>query len=551
MRNLIAVVCALSAFSFSASAQDMAGMDMPGMAHHHHDAPAPGEKLGHVDFPVSCTAKSQAMVNQGIALLHSFGYAKAQMQFAAIEQADPACAMAHWGAAMTQYQALWGEPDDEALSVGAQEMAAARDLKATATPRERAYIDALSAFFDPQAKSFAARANAYTARMDALHAAYPDDVEGAAFDALAILASTPADDTSLDHQHRALAILEPLFAQHPDHPGLAHYIIHTCDTPALAQEGLAAAKIYAHIAPDSPHALHMPAHIFARLGLWQDDIRSNLASVAASQKAEAQHEPGAAHQMHAKEFLIYAYLQTGQDAKAKTLVDAMGALGDHMRAMPGMDDMKSDGHFFDNELRAVYAMETHDWAAAAALKPAMGSPAYETFDIYWAQGVAAGHRHDAKAAAEAVAGFDHALDALKTSPYASDAPSLQIKRNDILGWKAMAEDRPNDAITALRAAADQQDKLGQNEVDIPAREMLADALLMMHRPADALVEYKVALKLSPNRLNGLLGAAQAAAQSGDNKAAGAYADTVRQQTQDAPVNRRAEIRAALASGGAA
>ncbi len=545
MRLFLSLLCVLCLVPATAPAQDMPGMAMPGGTHHHHDAPLPGEKLGHVSFPSSCTPKSQAGMERGIALLHSFGYAKAQMQFAAIERADPACAMAHWGAAMTQYQELWGEPDAEALRVGAQEMAAARDLKATATPRERAYIDALSAFFAPPDASFRQRADTYADAMDRLHAAFPDDVEGAAFDALAILADATSGDASLSHERRALAILEPLFEAHPDHPGLAHYIIHTCDTPALAPEGLKAARVYARIAPASPHALHMPAHIFARLGLWQDDIASNLASVAASQRAEAAHEPGAAHQMHAKEFLTYAYLQTGDDAKAHALTQAMAGLGHHMAAMPGMDDMKDDGHFFDNELRAIYALEMHDWSAATQLKPAPGTQAFEAFDVYWAQGIAASHLRDARQAAAALAAFDQSLEALKTSPYADYAGSLTIKRNEMLGWQALAEGRSDDAIAAMRAAADDQDRHGQNEVDIPAREMLGDVLLAAHRPEAALAEYHTALQLSPNRLNGLLGAAQAAEQSGHAAEAKALYATVARQTNRGKATRRAEVRLAI------
>ncbi len=257
---------------------------------------------------------------RGVALLHSFGYTEAQMQFAAVAKDDPGCAMAHWGIAMTQYHELWEQPGPDALKLGAEQMAKARSLEAPpTTPREKAYIAALSAFFDPTDVPSQQRADAYEAGMNALHRDFPDDVEGAAFDALAILAATPPMDTSLTHEHQALAILVPLFAAHPDHPGLAHYIIHTCDTPALAPEGLEAAREYARIAPSSPHALHMPGHIFARLGMWQEDIDSNLASVAASKKAEAAAEPGAAHQMHADEFLIYAYLQVGQDEKARGL----------------------------------------------------------------------------------------------------------------------------------------------------------------------------------------------------------------------------------------
>ena len=527
---------------------------MPGMAtahhHHHDDAPAPGEKLGRVSFPTSCAPRSRVGMERGVALLHSFGYAKAQMQFEAIEHDDPTCAMAHWGIAMTQYQELWGQPEAEALKLGADEMAIARTFAPQATPRERAYIDALSAFFDPTVTTYHARADAYVARMDALHAAYPADVEGAAFDALAILADTPPGDASLSHEHRALAILEPLFAAHPDHPGLAHYIIHTCDTPALAREGLPAARVYARIAPASPHALHMPAHIFARLGLWPDDIASNLASVAASDKAEAAHEPGAAHQMHAKEFLIYAYLQVGEDTKARTLTASMAGLGSRMQAMPGMDDMKDDGHFFDNELRAVYALESHDWTGAATLTVAPGTSAFEGFDIDWAQGVAAGHLHDTRLAASALAAFDKELEAVKASPYADSTTGMEIMRTEMLGWQALAQDRPDEAARLMRQAADAQDKHGQNEVDIPAREMLGDVLLMTHHPDEALTEYHVALKLSPNRLNGLLGVAEAARQSGHLDEARALLAAAAKQTHGGVTSLRPYVRNALKGTGA-
>ncbi len=547
MRKLAGLVLALGLLPVAGLAQDMSGMSMPGMTHHHHhdDAPTVGEKLGRVSFPTSCAPKSRVEMERGVALLHSFGYAKAQMQFEAIERDDPTCAMAHWGIAMTQYQELWGQPETEALKLGAEEMGIARTFAPQATPRERAYIDALSAFFDPAATTYRARADAYAARMDALHAAFPSDIEGAAFDALAILADTPGGDASLVHEHRALAILEPLFAAHPDHPGLAHYIIHTCDTPALAREGLPAARAYAKIAPASPHALHMPAHIFARLGLWPDDIASNLASVAASDRAKAAHEPGAAHQMHAKEFLIYAYLQVGEDARARDLTASMAGLGSQMQAMPGMDDMKDDGHFFDNELRAIYALETHDWTRAAALKVAPGTSAYEGFDIEWAQGVAAGHLHDARLAAAALAAFDRELDAVKSSPFADSAAGMAVMRNEILGWQALAEDRPDDAVRLMRQAADAQDQRGQNEVDIPAREMLGDVLLTLHRPDQALVEYHTALKLSPNRLNGLLGAAEAAGQSGHADEARTLLTLAAKQTHGAKTSLRPYVREAV------
>jgi tetratricopeptide (TPR) repeat protein len=515
---------------------------MPGMEHHHHDD-AP-EQLGHVSFPTSCAARSQAPMERGVALLHSFGYTVAQMQFEAIAKDDPACAMAHWGIAMTQFQELWGRPDAASQKRGTEEMAKARALAAppaTITPREQAYIAALSAFFDPVDIPFQQRADAYEAKMNVLHREFPDDVEGAAFDALSMLASEAPDDTSLTHEHQALAILVPLFAAHPEHPGLAHYIIHTCDTPALARDGLGAAREYAKIAPSSPHALHMPGHIFARLGMWQEDIDSNLASVAASEKAEAAGQPGGAHQMHADEFLIYAYLQVGQDEKAKVLTDNMGAVSKRMSAMPGMDDMKDGGPVFDNELRAIYAAEMHDWKALAVQTPEPGSKPTETFYSYWGQGIAAGHLRDTKLAASALKGFDASLEAVKKSPMADYATALEVKRNEMLAWQAFAESHPDAALAAMRKAADQQDKLGQAEVDIPAREMLGDLLLLEDKPTEALTEYRVALKLSPNRLNGLLSAGEAAEQAKRPEEARGFYSAAAKQTDAGAHTQRPEV----------
>lgn len=554
MRNAFFLLNAICAVVLAGSMHGQQPMpSMPGPVHHHHDdALPPAERLGLVSFPTSCAARSQVAIERGVALLHSFGYVEAQTQFATIAKSDPTCAMAHWGIAMTQYHELWDQPGPEAIKLGADEMAKARSLSAAPaaiTPREKAYIAALSAFFDRADVTFQQRADAYEAGMNALHREFPDDVEGAAFDALAILAATPLTDTSLTHAHQALAILVPLFAAHPDHPGLAHYIIHTCDTPALAPEGLAAAREYAKIAPSSPHALHMPGHIFARLGMWPEDIDSNLASVAASKKAEAAAQPGAAHQMHADEFLIYAYLQVGEDEKARVLTAGMRGIGEHMNAMPGMDDMKEAGPFFDNELNAIYPMEMHDWKAAAALTPAPGSPAYEVMDTHWARGVAAGHLRDARLAAAALASFDQSVIALKKSPYANFAPGIDVKRDEIVGWKAFAENQPETAVAAMRKAADQQDKLGQEEVDIPAREMLGDLLLLEHTPAEALAEYRVALEKSPNRLNGLLSAGQAAEEAGRPDQALAFYKAAAHQTNFGRQSQRPELAHAVKIAG--
>jgi hypothetical protein len=493
-------------------------------------------------------------MERGVALLHSFGYTEAQMQFAAIAKDDPQCAMAHWGIAMTQFQELWGHPDAAGLKLGAEEMAKARALAAAPakiTAREQGYIDALSAFFHPDATSFQARADAYEAKMNALHSAFPDDVEVAAFDALSMLAAVAPGDTSLSHEHAALAILVPLFAAHPEHPGLAHYIIHTCDTPALAADGLGAARVYAKIAPSSPHALHMPGHIFARLGMWPEDIESNVASVAASEKAEAAGQPGSAHQMHAEEFLIYAYLQVGEDEKAKMMTDRMRSISEHMGAMPGMDDMKDAGPFFDNEVRVIDAAEMHDWKGLAAQNPAPKSKEGEAGMTYWGWGIAAGHLHDAKLAAKALRSMDGSLESMKNSEYGDFESAFEVKRQEIVAWQAFARGRGEEAEQAMRKAADQQDKLGQMEVDIPAREMLGDILLMEHEPEKALVEYRVSLKLSPNRLNGLLSAGQAAEMAKQPDAARQYYLAAAQQTGGGAHSQRPELAHAVAQSQAA
>lgn len=527
---------------------------MPGMpAHHHHDddAPANLEKLGAVHFPVSCAAAVQAPFVRGIALLRSFGYVEAEKQFIKVDTDDPTCAMAAWGYAMSQFQELWGRPDAHAMMMGAKAMTHAEELAKTEniTQREHAYIDALNGFYAEAPADYLKAANGYADAMGALHAKYPDDVEGAAFYALALLASTAPDDTSLKHERAALAVLLPLFHDHPDHPGLAHYIIHTCDTPALAEQGKEAAEVYAKIAPSSAHATHMPGHIFARLGMWQEDIDSNLASVAASNKAEAAHEPGVAHQMHADEFLIYAYLQVGQDEKARTLTAGMESTGKRIDSMPGMDDMKGSGPYFTNELNAIFAMEMHEWKVAEKLKPETDNGGSHrgsaTFDTYWANGVGAGHLHDAKAAKKALEWIDAYLVTLKQGSDAYQAVGLAVPRDEVAGWLAYAEDKPEEAVASMRKAADQQDKLGQGEVDIPAREMLGDLLMLEHKPQEALAEYKVALTLSPNRLNGLLSAGAAEEALEDKSAATKYYAQAAHNTNNAATSQRPELLHAL------
>ena len=293
MRKLIWVVCIAAAFS-GAVADDE--------GHHHEELTQ--DQLGTVHFPVSCTPDAQKAFEKGVALLHSFWYEEAEKTFMDVEKRDPHCAMAYWGEAMSLWHQLWNQPDSPTIQRGLAELKQADSAKAK-TARELDYIQALNEFYSNSKKAdHEARARAYSAAMEKVYQEYPDDHEAAAFYALSLLASEPDNDTTFANRKQAGAILDKLFAAEPNHPGIAHYLIHTYDKPQLAQLGLPAARRYAQIAPAAPHALHMPSHIFARLGLWQDDISSNLASIAATRKTAAMHMGGEGHQFHAMDYLV-------------------------------------------------------------------------------------------------------------------------------------------------------------------------------------------------------------------------------------------------------
>jgi hypothetical protein len=326
------------------------------------------ENLRKVSFPISCASAAQKPFERGVALLHSFGYEEAEAQFVEVTQRDPACAMAHWGIAMSLFHQIWERPQDSALERGHEEIEAAQKIGAK-TERERVYISALALFYRaPATNDYLKRARAYSDAMGKLYQQYPADVEAGAFYALSLLAAAPAGETSGAAEKKAVAVLTPLFQQQPDHPGLAHYIIHSCDSPQMAPLGLEAARRYAEIAPSSAHAVHMPSHIFARLGLWQEDIQANLKSVALTRQSEEMFMRG--HQLHAMHFLLYAYLQTGQDEAAKQVVEQAKQI---LATAPRSDDdtgMLEYYGFAAAHFPALYDLEMRHWTDAAALQPA-------------------------------------------------------------------------------------------------------------------------------------------------------------------------------------
>jgi tetratricopeptide (TPR) repeat protein len=506
--------------------------------------PSSSERLGSVSFAVSCAPAVSVPFVRGVALLHDFWYQEAQRQFEEIAKADPNCAMAHWGIAMSIFHQIWDRPSEATVARGWREMQAAQAHPAQ-TARERAYIAALAGFYRPDERKYQARIEGYAAAMARLYEEYPRDTDAGAFYALALLAAQAPDDTSLTQNHRAMAVLNPLFAKYPDHPGVVHYIIHACDTPSLAPEGLKAAKHYGEIAASAPHAVHMPGHIFARLGMWRDDIDSNVASVAASHAAEARRQSGAMDQFHSDDFLLYAYLQVGQDAKAKEVLGDSAAAIARFEAMGDMEDHYMTGMFpyYRTKLPIFYHLEMRDWRSAAALEPVSGAPPEAQTLTYWARTVAAGHLRLAGQAETNLAEYDALMAKIKQGRHAyyADSTATRIERGEMLSWIAFARGNSPDALKFMRESADLQDKVGQGEVDIPAREMLADILLELGRPQEALVEYKSALSLSPNRFNGMFNAGMAAEAAGDGRQAQAYFTALLKSTNDGAASARHEF----------
>jgi tetratricopeptide (TPR) repeat protein len=525
---LLACVCVL--FSLQGS---VLGDDTPA---HHHDA---GEKLGKVSFPISCAPESQKPFERGVALMHSFGYEEAQGQFVEITQKDPACAMAHWGIALSLFHQIWERPDEPSLKRGWSEMEQAQKFDAK-TDRERGYISALSEFYrDYGTRDHMQRATAYSDAMGKLYEKYPNDLEAGAFYGLSLLAAEPPADKSLAARKKAVAVLNPLFLRQPDHPGLAHYIIHACDSPAMAPLGLEAARRYAAIASSSAHAVHMPSHIFARLGLWQEDIDANLKSVALAHPASEMYMHG--HELHAMHFLIYAYLQTGQDESAKRVVDDSKQI---IASAPKTGDdngMLEYYGFATAHFPALYALEMRHWSDLAALEPAAGATPDLQSITYWARTIGTAQQGDVEATRSNAQKFDDAEEATRKTKNAYTLDGPDFPRGEVHAWLAFAEKKNDDALRQMREVADLQDKVGKREVDIPAREMLADMLLTLNRPQEALAEYESALKIDPNRFNGLAGAARSAEMAHQTEKANTYYAQLLKNCDDGRNSERPEL----------
>ena len=505
---------------------------------HHHD---PNEKLGKVSFPISCAPASQTGFERGVALLHSFGYEEAEEQFTEVAKKDPDCAMAHWGIAMSLFHQIWERPEDATLKRGHDEIEQAQKIGAK-TERERGYIAALGAFYrDPVKDHYLKQATAYSDAMGDLYKKNSNDLEAGAFYALSLLASETPGDTSHAARKKAVAVLTPLFQKQPDHPGLAHYIIHACDSPDMASTGLDAARRYAAIAPSSAHAVHMPSHIFARLGLWNEDIPANLKSVSLTEKSGEMYMRG--HELHAMHFLLYAYLQTGQDEAAKQIVDQSKGIIAGAQTMNDTGMLEYMG-YAGAHFPALYALEMHHWWDAAALEPAANAPSHLQTITFWARAIGSARMGDLEATRRNVKLFDDAEDATRHSKYAYtlEGRKSTTAHDEVHAWLAFLEHRNDEALTLMRDVADHQDQVGKREVDIPAREMLADMLLETKQSDQALAEYEKSMKIDPNRFNGLAGAAQAAELAHQAKKANTYYSQLLKNCDGGKHSERPELR---------
>jgi hypothetical protein len=495
-------------------------------AQEHEGSHASAGKVGTVRFETSCGAAVQAPFNRAVALLHSFEFGPATSAFEEVGRIDPACGIAHWGRAL----ASWGNPFAAGQKAPAQlqrgQAAVDEARRAGAgSERERAYIEAVAELYrDPEHRDQAARVHAYRDAMAALPAAHPEDMEAAIFYALALAQSVPPTDKTYADLLKAGAILEPLFAAHPDHPGLAHYIIHSYDVPALASHALEAARRYAEIAPSAPHALHMPSHTFTRLGYWKESIDANIASAAAAKRDGA-----TAEELHATDYEVYAYLQTGQDGAARRLLDSLPEIAARFdpdavgSAAPG-----AAGIFALAAIPARWALERHEWEEAARLQPRASRYPFADAVTYFARGIGAARSGNAAAARSAAESLEQIRARLEAAPEGHWATQVEIQRRSVAAWLALAESRKPEALSQMRAAAELEDGTEKNAVTpgpiAPARELLGEMLLALKEPGQALEQFSATLAREPDRYRALAGAAMAAAGAGDRgTAAGHYA----------------------------
>ena len=475
-------------------------------------------KLGKVHFETSCKPEAQKLFDRAMLYQHSFWYRASQKVFDDVLEADPECGIAYWGIALSVLLNPHVAPPAKNLADGAAAIAKGKSVGAK-TERERDYIDALAVMYaDYDKVDHRTRILAYAKAMEQLAQRYPQDDEAQIHYALALNTSASPADKTYANQLKGAAILEPIFARQPQHPGVAHYLIHLYDYPPIAEKGLKAARLYAKIAPDAAHAQHMPSHIFTRVGYWQELIDSNAVSQRVAKEAADFHD-----QLHAMDYQVYAYLQLGQDTKAKAALD-------DMTTVKGFTETFLPGPYALAISPARYAIERSDWKAAAALEVRPSPLAQVQAITYFARALGEARSGNPEAAKADIAKLGELRDKLREAKDAYWSEQVDIQQKVASAWVLYAEGKYDDALNAMSAAADAEDKTEKHPVTPgvpkPARELYGVMLLERGMPNEALAAFEATLKKEPNRLGAYVGAAKAAEKSGDLAKARTYYEKV-------------------------
>jgi tetratricopeptide (TPR) repeat protein len=533
VRSLLLVACAVSVGAFA------------------HDEPRKSgkpEQLGEVNFPVSCNAAAQQEFNRAMALFHSFWHQPSIDSFKKVLQLDPECGMAYWGISIMSMGNPFGWAASPAATKAGAPAAAEAQRVGAKTERERDYIAALSAYFkDWETTEFRPRALAFEKAMEAVAAKYPADDEAQIVYALVLNVTAVPTDKTFANQRKAAAILEPLYRKHPNHPGVAHYLIHTYDYSDLADNGLPFARVYSGIAPSVPHALHMPSHIYSRVGLWKEMVDSNRASYQAAkgELKEATMGLGTLDALHAMDYLTFAYLQLGQDKSAKQVVDEAAAIR----------KVTVDGFPAAYAFAAIpsrYALERGDWAAAAKLALSPPDLAWNRFPqaesiLVFARGLGEARAGEIAAARNDVLRLQALKDAMVAAKVGYWPAQTDFQIKTVNAWIALAEKRNDEALALMRAAAEAEEASDKHPVTpgnvVPSRELLGEMLLQLDQPAAALAEFERSLKRDPHRFRGVYGAARAAEAAGNAAVARRYYAELQELTAGREVDRPEVVRA--------
>jgi len=505
---------------------------------HHHALSQ--EEVGSVHFLTSCSSDLTEPFNRAVALLHSFQYEQARQAFTGISERAPQCAMAQWGVAMSHYHGMWDNGDTAAGRVALNQAKQIAAGNAKTTPREIAYIDALAEIYREDGKDAFTHSQAFEQKMGALQAAYPQDDEAAIFHALSLAITAPKTDKTFANQRKCGEILEPIFARQPHHPGIAHYIIHCYDNPVLAEQGLRAARMYARIAPASAHANHMPSHLFTRVGSWDESISSNQKSAELAAAAEINSRNGEARdqRLHAMDYLVYAELQSGRTSAAKSVLNEMNAL-------PPVSGLTLTGNYGASAIPARFAIELGNWEQASRLRVAEGGVPWAQAITWTAIGVGSARSKNREHAAQAEQKLAGLRDAIAKQNNIYWSNQVEVERREVAAWIAEQNGKSAEALKLARSAAELEESMDKAAVTpgavTPAREMLAELLMIGHQPKESLAEYQAVLKIAPNRFNALYGAARAAEASGDATTASGY---FRKLTEVAVGDERPELKTA-------